>query len=410
MILRRGTVPALVAVCLLAGPPSSSAQDIPLTLDDVLARARAQAPDVIAAQARRDEAEARLLGASVLLHDNPELDTGFGGRATPTGTLLESEVGVTQFFETGGQRRARMSAAHAHGEHAAARAANTTRQTLQRAATLFYSLLHAEEAAGLARHEATVVADLASVAARRVDVGDLSVLDGNLAQASAARAQAAVLARDAASESYRGALRTLLGLNATVPLTLHGDLRDRRQYGIAELLAHAADRPDLRGSEAAEREAAADADLGRAGAWPDVGLGARYERDDGNDVGFGMVTLRLPLFDRGQARRLAAATRAGRLRASADALRQAIEVEVRTALAVYQLSADAVRTFERAALPQLSENERLAQRGFTAGELRLVDLLSIRREIVQTRQDYLDRLLAAALAGVELEAAAGVLR
>lgn len=410
MTLRHALVPALVAVCLLAAPRSGLGQQTPLTLDDVLARARERAPDAMVAYARMAEAQARLVGAALLLRENPEIDTGFGARRTADGTLLESQVGVTQFFETGGQRRARMSAAHARGERVTARAEETLQHVLQRAATLFFSVLHGEESANLSAHEAEIVADMAAVAARRVHAGDLAALDGNLAHAAAARAKATVLARQAATESERGALRALLGLDADLPLSLQGTLRARRSYVLAELLARAPDRPDLRAIDAAISEAAADADLGRAGAWPDVGVGARYERDDGNDVGFGTVTVRLPLFDRGQARRLEATTRAGRMRTTAETARRTVDVEVRTAFAVHQLSDAAVRAFERDALPQLDENERLAARGFAAGELRLIDLLSIRREIVQTRQEYLDRQLAVALAGVELEASAGVLR
>jgi cobalt-zinc-cadmium efflux system outer membrane protein len=89
---------------------------------------------------------------------------------------------------------------------------------------------------------------------------------------------------------------------------------------------------------------------------------------------------------------------------------RAVETQVSTAFTVHRLREDAVRELEREELPRLDENEALAQRSFEAGEMSLADLLAMRREILQTRDDYLDRLLDSALAAIELEASAGGLR
>ena len=70
----------------------------------------------------------------------------------------------------------------------------------------------------------------------------------------------------------------------------------------------------------------------------------------------------------------------------------------------------AVEELESTALPSLDDNESLAQKSFEAGEIDLGELLLLRREILETRLVYLDRLLDAALTRVELEAAAGVLQ
>jgi outer membrane protein TolC len=62
------------------------------------------------------------------------------------------------------------------------------------------------------------------------------------------------------------------------------------------------------------------------------------------------------------------------------------------------------------ALPAIADNEALARRSFEVGEIDLGELLQVRREILETRLAYLDLLLAARLAAVELETKAGVLR
>jgi outer membrane protein, heavy metal efflux system len=70
----------------------------------------------------------------------------------------------------------------------------------------------------------------------------------------------------------------------------------------------------------------------------------------------------------------------------------------------------AVEELERDALPSLSDNETLARRSFEEGEIGLAELLLIRREAFELRTVYSDRLLEAAVAGIELESRAGVLQ
>ena len=65
---------------------------------------------------------------------------------------------------------------------------------------------------------------------------------------------------------------------------------------------------------------------------------------------------------------------------------------------------------ETDAIPGLDENEQLTTRSFEVGQLGLPGLLLIRREILDTRSQYLDALLEAALARIELDASAAILR
>jgi outer membrane protein TolC len=65
---------------------------------------------------------------------------------------------------------------------------------------------------------------------------------------------------------------------------------------------------------------------------------------------------------------------------------------------------------EAEALPGLDDNAALTTRSFDVGQIGLSDVLLIRRELVETRSLYLFTLLEAALARVEIDAAAGGLR
>jgi cobalt-zinc-cadmium efflux system outer membrane protein len=207
-----------------------------------------------------------------------------------------------------------------------------------------------------------------------------------------------------------GTLRQTLGMDAEALLAVRGDLHDRPHYVLSELLARVAERPDLQAVAAEARQAQADQRLGRALQWPNLGLGASYERDDGNNVALGTVTLTLPLFERGQGLRAEAAVREHLARFVLEARRRNVNVEVQTAFTVYQRRENAVTELERNALPGLDDNEALAGRSYAAGQLGLAELLLIRREILETKSEHLSRLLEAAVAGVELAASAGVLQ
>ena len=86
-----------VFVCLLQA--SAAAQSISLSREEALARAREQAPAVLIARARIEEAQGRLLGARVRFRDNPTIDVGTGPRNTEAGTLTDLDVGFAQLFE-----------------------------------------------------------------------------------------------------------------------------------------------------------------------------------------------------------------------------------------------------------------------------------------------------------------------
>ena len=91
-------------------------------------------------------------------------------------------------------------------------------------------------------------------------------------------------------------------------------------------------------------------------------------------------------------------------------MRNRVHLEVRSFFEAYSRRVAAVRVLDTEAIPGLDENETLTARSFEVGQLGLPELLLIRREILDTRSQYLDALLETALASIDLEASAGVLR
>lgn len=410
-LLRLAAVPALVCVC----QTMAAAQPLTLTLEEALVRAREQAPGVLVARARIVEARGRLAGARVRHRDNPTVDIGAGPRSTDTGRLMDVDVGISQVFETGGQRAARVAGAEAGIRREDAAAAEALRLALRDVAIAFLRLLHAQERLALLRDAEGMAGEVLSVAQRRYAAGDIAVLDVNVARSTLARARAARLSAEAERVEAAGLLQRLLGLRLGVAqagetVTARGALRLGPRTDLAALVAAVENRPDLQALRADIGDAEAEAQLGRAMTRPDIGVGARYKHEEGHRAVLGEVTLTLPMFSRGQEQQATGSARASRLRIELDAARAAAISEVESAYATSVTRQAAVAAFEQEALPGLDENERLARRSFDVGQISLPELLLIRRELLETRLDYLDRLLDASEAVITQDALAGVLR
>ncbi len=392
----------LAAIVSFQVPRPAAAEELVLDLDGALARARARSPD---AAMKLGEARGRRIGAGALLRENPTIDTAVGPRRSPSpgGTGLDVEVGLEQGFELGGGRGARIAAADAGIEQATAEAEDDTRRHLREVAIVFHRALHAEEMLRLAGSGERLAAEIASVAERRQRAGDVAVLDVNLARVALARARADLRTAEAQRGAVLGELRTLLGMRPEDRVSVRGELRARRSPTPGS-----EDRADLRALAAGVRGAEAERRAAGALAWPEAALGVRYAREEGADIVLGTFSLTLPLFERGQGARAESAARARLLREQLDVRRRAVAVERQTAAEVHERRHAAIAELE-GALPLLDENEMLARRSYETGQLGLVELLLIQREILDTRAHHLDRLLDAALAGVDLEASAGAM-
>lgn len=398
---------ALVAACCAVAVSPSVIEAQPLTLAEVISRARAQAPRVVAARLSIEEARARLLGAGVR-QANPELEGAVGSRRGTDGRTIDLDVGVTQRFEPAGRRSARVSGAEAGVAQAQADVDEITRAVVLEAVSAYLRAVRATERGRLLASAETLAGALHQAADRRYRAGDVAVLDVNVAKAALARVRADREGARGEASAARGELALALGvgedvqIDATVPTAAPVD--------TAALLRFALTRPELRSLEAGIREAEATTLLGRTYAKPELGAGARYARDEGDNVLSGVFTVTLPMFARGQELVATGNARASRLRAELEALRHRVQTEVRIAGAAVEHRQEAVRILERDALPPVDENESLAARSYDAGQIGLAELLLIRREILETRFQHLDARVNAALARVALDAAAGVLR
>jgi len=405
----------MACVAAAAQAPAAQATEKPgqryeLTLNGALDLARKRAPDVLAARARVGEARGRLTAASVLLRDDPTFDVGGGPRFGPGGASADVDIGVGQVIELGRGRDARMDAAKAEVERADAAADETERRALRDVAATFLRARHAEERLRIATDTERLAREIHDVAKRRHEAGDVGLLDVNLAALTLERVEAERHTIEAARARVFGELRVLLGVEPESDMSLKGDLLDRRRHSLDELLARAPDRADLRALDAEARQADAVERVAAAKDWPDLGLRLGYAREEEADLLLASVSVSLPVFGRGAGLAEQARARKRTSEIERRSVESAARTGIRTAYAAYQRLLEAVEHFEKMGVTRIEESEDLARRAYAAGAMRLGELLAVRRELTLARVSHADLLLSAALAGIELEAEAGVFR
>jgi outer membrane protein TolC len=173
-----------------------------------------------------------------------------------------------------------------------------------------------------------------------------------------------------------------------------------------EALAAAARRPDLRRRLAEAQRAEAEERVAAGAGRSDLDARLDYGRDDRDRVLTLGISVGLPLSGRGAGERAAAAAHASRMRGELAAGLRAAENDVRAAAAVHAGLAAAAAEAGDVSL-ELDVSTRLVLQRWEAGDLGLLDVLALRRELLATRLAWLDRRLDLALAALEVETLSG---
>lgn len=399
---------ALAAV-LLTFFVSRTAYGRPITLAEALAGAD-RSPSVALAGTSVDEAKGRLDQAGTYVY-NPAVGASVGVARSVGSTFYDWEVGVSQVIELGGKRSARERAAAA--ELTAARETMVaTRATLQADIRRAFHLAVVAQARVVATTENERAArEFQDAARERMRLGAATQTDVNVAAASLGRALA----------SKKAAERDVLLARQTLAETLGAPGADLEPVGAmptfptpagteAQLVAQAiAGRRDLVAAEREQGARAADVDLADALAVPDPELSVSWVRDavDASNAIVVGVRVDLPLWNRNLGNRHAARALKNRAAVELQALRAAVDREVRTAVHRYRVATDAIASFDQQVVGTLAENLQLARDSLAAGKLGLLELNNVRRDLVESQLTYLDSIAEAVDARAALERALG---
>lgn len=417
----RSRAGCLRVLLLFAGLlPFTGAAAVPLALEQAWARADEFNPTLRATRANLTAVEGQLSDARAPLWNNPQI-SGEGGHRTftqpvpPNESSPEFSVGLSQTFELAGQQSYRREAAQRELEALKATIDETRRQIRTEVEQRFVRVLALQLLIDTEEQTLKFVDAATAAVKKRVTAGEDSRLDGNLAIVEAGRARNQLTLLREQLIQARAELASLLQLPPADLPQVAGDLSPRVDaYTLEQLLASASSRPRLLALEHREKAARSRLDLERATRYPDVTVGVIGGREGPlsareNFIGLS-VAIPLPLFRRN-------ATGVGRANtelAQAQIDRQATERDVRASVIVLWQRLESLRSrvkqLNEAVLPGLDENQRLYTKAFRAGEIGLVQLLLVNRQLLEGRRDLLDATRELRLTFVELEAAAGLSR
>ncbi len=402
---------------LLASLYSLPALSAPLTLEQAWKQAEQANPALRSVQATLAAAQGELTDARALLWNNPLFSTDFRKRtfprvADPSQVNREWSVGLAQTFEIAGQQGARRNAAQQSLAATQQGIAETRRQLRAEVEQRFVRALSLQLRIQTEEQTLKLVQEASVAVKKRVAAGEDSRLDGNLAKVEAERAQNQVsLLREHLLQA-RAELAALLQLPADHLPEVEGPLAPlTAAYTVEALLDSAAKRPLLRAFEHGEKAAKSRLDLARAAVYPDVTLGlstAREGQSNSRENVTGLsVSLPLPLFRRNGSGIGRATTELTQVQVEQQAAQRDTRAQVLALWERWGSLQVRVKRLSVSVLPSLEENQHLSAVSFRAGEIGLLQLLLVNRQVLDGQRDLLDARTELRLTQAALEAAAG---
>jgi cobalt-zinc-cadmium efflux system outer membrane protein len=384
------TITTATTTTTTSAPSVGLAGGNPLSLQEAIRLALEASPGLCAARLDIGIADADKLQAGLL--PNPELALLREGMDKGTRTQT---VEISQRFELGGKRAARVSLAEGERRVAVQQVAIAVAALRADVTAAYFDALSAHERLELSRASLQLAAKATQAATRRVAAGRISPVEQSRSQVAEAAVRLEVAQAAAELGLARQRLANLWGGTDGVERPLLPVPPEAAPLpSLAALRAQLDGTPQLRrAQELVEREGAR-VRLARAERIPDITVTLGNQRDDeiGRHQAVIGLSVPLPLFNRNQGAELAALRRADKARADADAER------VRVSQALTEAYRRAVQAQAEVAgitteiLPAAQSAYDAAVTGFELGKFGFLDVLDAQRTLFQVRAQYLRAL------------------
>lgn len=379
-----------------------------ITLQEALKRAQAH-PQLAIANAERTAAQGRRQQAGTITY-NPELSGGLGPRLGGNQTTLDFELGVSQTFELGDERRHRQAASAAMAVVAKANETLVKQQVRLGVRRSFALALAAQRILETTRAAESLASDLKRTADERLERGAGTLLEVNLAAAGVGRAKR----RRSEAEQELIAAEYLLAsaVGSTKPTRLQAigeaEVHRPRLPSVDELIRQGlAARADLQVLEAHRDAAQAEVGVADGLAIPNLSLGASYAHEDSSEQILATVRIEIPLWNRNAGGRNAARANRERARLTLDYGKRELRRQVHAALASYLAARKTVEDFDAETVGKLEETLALTREAFERGKISMLEFNLLRSEFVDAQLAYLEAVKAEIQARYDLEQAIG---
>jgi cobalt-zinc-cadmium efflux system outer membrane protein len=375
-----------------------------------LNRAKADGPEVTRARFAAREADAKRVGAGLIMPINPRL--AVDARPLISGGSSSLGYGATLdfLFDVGGAPRARVREADRWSALAQAELAMSRTSARVRALSGYVGAQIAELRIVEADAGLVVARRVLDATQRRVNAGAGSELDAASAQLQVAELEAARMAFERDRATSLMDLRDALDLESDVPLTLTSSVIELPQVDEVNALLQRAltAHPELKAIQARVALWSATEERLRKEVFPRVGFYAGVDSAPLSPT-YGVLGLsvELPVAQRNQG--LRAQSERARESAEADLALEArlLRRAVLAALGSYESSRRELDRLSSQAVPAAERTLSFAEAGFQAGRFDVFRLLAAARDSLRVRASRIDAIEAAWVARIELERAVG---
>ena len=364
-----------------------------LTLQQVVDRARASNPTLLAAQADLRSVRAQEIQAAV--RANPYF--GITGANTTYPAYVNNPYDYTvqfsRLFERGNKRTYRLEDARATSAQTEAQLNDTIRQTVLQVRTAFTHMLFAKQALDLSKAQLADFRHEVEIADERYKAGDLGRLDFERLDLQLGSFESDAANDEVALQQASDQLQTLMGIaSPTTSFDIAGDIVppvvvQTREQLIQQALNH---RPDLAAARSGITAAQAAYRLAVANGTSDPTIEVEYDRA-GHENSFGFnVNLPIRIFDKNQGNKETTRLQIDAAHLTETAARNQISSDVDQAWVAYVQAHALSDRFGNHYLDESADVLSIARFAFDHGGLALIDYLDALRDARSSTSDALN--------------------
>lgn len=383
-----------VLLCVAAVPALAQTVPSPLTLDQAIAIARAQNPNLIAARENVSSVKAGEITAG--LRQNPVFTLSGSDVSLPADNPASPyaySANFSRLFERGQKRRWRLDVADATTAVTQSQYEDAQRQLIFQVKDAFTSMLAAKAALGIAEGNLDGYRKTVSLSRVRLKDGQISQTDFERIDLQQAEFESDLSNAQLALTQASDQLQLLLGIeHPSASFDIAGTLTlPALTLTLPQLEQDAlAARPDYRAALQSVQLADANIKLADANGTTDPTLGAEYDRSATyNTAGF-QISVPLRIFDRNQGAKEAARFDARSSQFAADAARNQVISDVDQAWAAYQTALVQARRYHGHYLAEATSVRDNLQYSYRHGAASLLDYLDALRDYRQINLDALN--------------------
>ena len=367
-----------------------TSKEMPLTLAAAIDLAVSQSPDLAVARREAEASEGAVMQAGVFLNPALSYQVEDAQRSTRTTTTQ-----ISQPFELGGKRAARIDAAERGREIALAGVSSKMAEIRAQVTAAFFDVVAAQERVQLAQSLEELARQASDAAAKRVLAGKVSPVEETKARVAEASVRTEVVQAKSELTVSRQRLSSLWGDTSPKFLRAEGSLDTMPSLpSEGALQARMTDSPTLKKAQLEIARRKAISDLEQAKRIPDltVSLGVKRDEQLGRDQTVVGLSIPFPIFDSNRGNLLEALKREDKARDESIAVQNRLNLDVMEARGRLEAGRDLAQALQRDVLPGAQSAYAAATKGFQLGKFGFLDVLDAQRTLFQARLQYLRAL------------------